>query len=138
MAVDEQTGVVEILDACCVQDVGFAINPLAVESQIQGGMVQSLSLGFSEEIVWDNNGVLRNPTLLDYRLPTALDVPNIEVAIVEVPVEGAGPFGAKGMGEPPIAPGAAALANAVFDAVGARVDTIPVTAERIMKTLGKL
>lgn len=138
VAVDETTGVVEILDACCVQDVGFAINPLAVESQIQGGMVQSLSLGFSEEIVWDNNGVLRNPTLLDYRLPTALDVPNIEVAIVEVPVEGAGPFGAKGMGEPPIAPGAAALANAVFDAVGARVDTIPVTAERIMKTLGKL
>ncbi len=138
VAVDPDTGLVDILDACCVQDVGFAVNPLAVESQIQGGMVQSLALGYSEEIVWDEKGVLRNPSLLDYRLPTALDMPNIEVKIVEVPVEGAGPFGAKGMGEPPIAPGAAALANAVFNAIGARVDTIPVTAERIMRTLGKL
>ncbi len=138
VAVDDLTGLVEILEACCVQDVGFAINPLAVESQIQGGMVQSLALGYSEEIVWDEAGILRNPSFLDYRLPTALDIPDIEVALVEVPVEGAGPFGAKGMGEPPIAPGAAAFVNAVFNATGARVDTIPATAERIMKALGKL
>ncbi|MBI2885900.1 MAG: xanthine dehydrogenase family protein molybdopterin-binding subunit [Chloroflexi bacterium] len=136
--VDPETGEVNILDAVCVQDVGFAINPLSVEGQIQGGVAQSLGLGFSEEMVWDDKGVLRNPTLLDYRIPTALDLPRIETALVEVPVEGAGPYGAKGVGEPPIAAGAAALVNAVSDAVGARVYTLPATSERILAALGKL
>ncbi len=138
VAVDPETGQVDILDAVCVQDVGFAINPLSVESQLQGGMVQSLSIGFSEEMVWDDKGVLRNPSLLDYRLPTALDIPDIEVKLVEVPVPGAGPFGAKGIGEPPIAPGCAALVNAIEDAVGSRVYTMPATAERILTAMGKI
>lgn len=136
--VDTNTGEVTILDSVCVQDVGFAVNPLSVEGQIQGGVTQSLGIGFSEEMVWDEKGVLRNPTLLDYRLPTALDVPRIETALVEVPVEGAGPFGAKGVGEPPIAAGGPALVNAVADAVGARVYTMPATAERILEAMGKL
>jgi CO/xanthine dehydrogenase Mo-binding subunit len=136
--VDTHTGEVTILDSVCVQDVGFAINPLSVEGQIQGGVVQSLGIGFSEEMVWDEKGVLRNPTLLDYRLPTALDIPKIETALVEVPVEGAGPFGAKGVGEPPIAAGGPALVNAVADAVGTRVYTMPATAERILEAMGKL
>ncbi|MEK7214014.1 MAG: molybdopterin cofactor-binding domain-containing protein, partial [Chloroflexota bacterium] len=138
VAVDPDTGLVDILDVVCVQDVGFAVNPLAVESQIQGGVVQSLAIGFSEEMVWDENGILRNPTLLDYRIPTALDIPPIEVVLVEVPVEGAGPFGAKGVGEPPIAAGCAALINAVHNAVGGRVYEMPATAERILKSMGKL
>ena len=138
VAVDPDTGLVEILDVVCVQDVGFAVNPLAVESQIQGGVVQSLAIGFSEEMVWDEKGILRNPTLLDYRIPTALDIPPIEVVLVEVPVEGAGPFGAKGVGEPPIAAGCAALINAVHNAVGGRVYDMPATAERILKSIGKL
>jgi len=121
-----------------VQDVGFAVNPMSVEGQIQGGVAQSLAIGFSEEMVWDDKGVLRNPTLLDYRLPTALDLPQIETVLVEVPVEGAGPFGAKGIGEPPIAAGAAALVNAVTDAIGVRVYTIPATGERILAALGKV
>jgi CO/xanthine dehydrogenase Mo-binding subunit len=136
--VDELTGEVTILSAVCVQDVGFAINPTLVEGQIQGGVAQALAIGLSEEMVWDDKGVLRNPSLLDYRLPTALDVPPIEVVLVEVPVEGAGPYGAKGVGEPPIAAGATALANAVYDAVGARVTTLPVSAERILAALGQL
>jgi len=136
--VDTETGEVAILDAVCVQDVGYAINPMSVEGQIQGGVAQSLGLGFSEEMIWDSKGVLRNPTLLDYRIPTALDLPQIETALVEVPVEGAGPFGAKGVGEPPIAAGAAALMNAVYDAVGVRVYTMPATAERILEAMGKL
>ena len=88
--------------------------------------------------MWDEKGVLRNPTLLDYRIPTSLDLPNIEVALVEVPVEGAGPYGAKGVGEPPIAAGATAVVNAIADAVGARVTTVPATAERVLNALGKL
>ena len=136
--VDELTGEVTILSAVCVQDVGFAINPMSVEGQIQGGVAQALAIGLSEEMVWDDKGVLRNPSLLDYRLPTALDVPPIEVVLVEVPVEGAGPYGAKGVGEPPIAAGATALANAVTDAIGVRVTTLPVTAERILAALGQL
>jgi CO/xanthine dehydrogenase Mo-binding subunit len=138
VAVDPETGLVEVLDVVCVQDVGFAVNPLAVESQIQGGVTQSLAIGFSEELVWDDKGILRNPTLLDYRIPTALDIPNIETVLVEVPVEGAGPFGAKGVGEPPIAAGCAALINAVHNAVGGRVYEMPATAERVLKSMGKL
>lgn len=136
--VDVETGALSILDAVCVQDVGFAVNPMSVEGQIQGGVAQSLSLGFSEEMIWDDKGVLRNPTLLDYRLPTALDLPQIETVLVEVPVEGAGPFGAKGIGEPPIAAGAAALVNAITNAIGVRVYTIPATGERILAALGKV
>ena len=136
--VDTATGEVTILDAVCVQDVGFAINPLSVEGQIQGGVTQGLGIGFSEEMIWDDKGVLRNPSLLDYRLPTALDIPPIETALVEVPVEGAGPYGAKGVGEPPIAAGASAFINAVYDAVGARIYTMPATAERILEAMGKL
>ena len=138
VAVDIETGEVDILDAVCVQDVGFAINPALVESQIHGGVVQSLGMGFCEEMVWDDQGILRNPTLLDYRLPTALDVPRIETALVEVQVEGAGPYGAKGVGEPPIAAGGPALLNAVSNAIGARVYTMPATAERILDAMGKL
>lgn len=136
--VDEETGLVTILEAVCVQDVGFAINPLSVEGQIQGGVTQALAIGFSEEMMWDDKGVLRNPSLLDYRIPTSLDVPPIETVLVEIPVEGAGPYGAKGVGEPPIAAGATAVVNAIADAVGARVYTLPATAERILAALGKL
>jgi len=136
--VDTDTGEVTILDSLCVQDVGFAINPASVEGQIQGGVAQSLAIGFLEEMIWDDCGLLRNPSLLDYRMPTALDIPPIEVALVEVPVEGAGPFGAKGVGEPPIAAGGPALLNAIASATGARVYTMPATAERVLAAMGKL
>ncbi len=136
--VDPDTGEVTILDAVCVEDVGQAINPTLVEGQIQGGLSQALGIGLSEEMQWDEKGILRNPTLLDYRIPTALDLPNLHAELMNF---GAGLnelYGAKGVGEPPIIAGAAALANAVYNAVGARVHVIPVTAERILKALEKV
>lgn len=136
--VDPETGEVTILDAVCVEDVGQAINPTLVEGQIQGGLSQALGIGLSEEMLWDDKGVLRNPSLLDYKMPTALDLPNLHAELMNF---GAGLnelYGAKGVGEPPIIAGAAALANAVYDAVGARVHAIPVTAERILKALEKV
>ncbi|MSQ15652.1 MAG: xanthine dehydrogenase family protein molybdopterin-binding subunit [Dehalococcoidia bacterium] len=136
--VDPQTGEVAILDAVCVEDVGQAINPTLVEGQIQGGLSQALGIGLSEEMLWDEKGVLLNPSLLDYKMPTALDLPNLHAELMNF---GAGLnelYGAKGVGEPPIIAGAAALANAVYNAVGARVHVIPVTAERILTVLGKV
>jgi CO/xanthine dehydrogenase Mo-binding subunit len=134
--VDTETGEVTLLNWASAQDAGFAINPLSVEGQIQGGTTQGIGIGLWEEMMYDADGKLRNPSLLDYRMPTALDVPNIETAIVEVPSED-GPYGARGIGEPSIIPGAAAIANAIEDAIGARVDEIPATPERILRALGK-
>jgi len=136
--VDPMTAEVTVKDAVVVQDVGFAINPMVVEVQMQGGMFQSLGIGMSEELILNSRGQLANPTLMDYRIPVALDMPKIETKIVEVPT-GEPPFGAKGIGEPPIAPGAAALANAIAsNPNGARVFQMPITAERILKARGVL
>ena len=135
--VDPDTGLVSIVDSVCAQDVGFAMNPLLVEGQIQGGVTQSLSIGFSEEMQFDEKGILRNPSLLDYRMPTALDVPRIQPIIVEVPSRDP-LYGVRGVGEPPIVAGAAAVANAIANAVGARVTQVPATAERILRALGKV
>lgn len=135
--VDPDTGQVTLVDAVCVQDAGFAVNPLSVEGQLQGGMVQSLAIGVSEELMYNDNGVLMNPSLLDYRMLTALDVPRITPVIVEVP--STDPlFGVRGVGEPCIIPGAAAVANAVHDAIGARGYKLPLTAERVLDAMGKL
>lgn len=137
VAVDPETGAVTIIDAVCAQDVGFAVNPMLVEGQIQGGVVQSLAIGFSEEMQFDDKGVLRNPSLLDYRMLTALDVPRVTTYLVEVP--SSDPlYGVRGVGEPPIVAGAAAVANAIANAVGARVTQIPATAERILRALNKI
>ena len=136
--VDPDTGLVTILDAVCVQDVGQAINPNLVEGQIQGGLAQALGLGSLEEMLWDEQGILRNPSLLDYRMSTALDLPPLKAELMNF---GGGPeelYGAKGVGEPSIIAGAAALANAVYDAVGAQVHEIPVTAERILRSSGRI
>ena len=113
-----------------VQDVGKAINPLGVEGQMQGGAVQSLGMALTEALNFDDSGRLTNPSLLDYRKLTAADLPNIETIIVEVPAP-AGPFGARGVGEPPIVPAPAAIANAIEDATGARLTDLPLTPERI-------
>ncbi len=128
--VDPDTGEVTVCDFVIVQDVGKAINPLGVEGQMQGGAVQSLGIALTEGLIFDDNGRLTNPSLLDYRKMTAADLPNLETIIVEVPSP-AGPFGARGVGEPPIVPAPAAIANAVHDAVGARITELPLTPERI-------
>jgi CO/xanthine dehydrogenase Mo-binding subunit len=128
--VDTDTGEVTLHDFVVVQDVGRAINPLGVEGQMQGGAVQSLGMALTEGLAFDDNGRLTNPSLLDYRKLTAADLPDIETVIVEVPSP-SGPFGARGVGEPPIIPAPAALANAIHDATGVRITELPLTPERI-------
>jgi len=135
--VDTDTGQVRVLGYVTVQDVGFAVNPLSVEGQMEGATAQGIGMGLFEEMLYDDRGRLLNPGLLDYRLPTAADVPHIETLIVEVPSED-GPYGARGVGEPPVTPGSAAIANAIHDAIGVRITEIPITPERILRSLGKV
>jgi CO/xanthine dehydrogenase Mo-binding subunit len=134
--VDPDTGEVTVCDFVVVQDVGKAINPIGVQGQMQGGAVQSLGIALTEGLLFDESGRLTNPSLLDYRKLTAADLPNLETIIVEVPSP-AGPFGARGVGEPPIIPAPAAIANAVHDATGARLTELPLSPERIALALAK-
>jgi CO/xanthine dehydrogenase Mo-binding subunit len=133
---DPGTGELTLNGFVVVQDAGRAINPLAVEGQMQGGAVQSLGIALTEALTYDDNGRLTNPSLLDYRTLTAADLPDIETIIVEVPSPN-GPFGARGVGEPPIVPAPAAIANAVEDATGQRLTECPLTPERIALALAK-
>jgi CO/xanthine dehydrogenase Mo-binding subunit len=128
--VDADTGQITVTDFVCSQDVGKLLNPLGAEGQIQGGVVQSLGFALTEGLMYSDDGRLMNPSLLDYRKLTAADVPNIETVIVEVPAP-AGPFGARGVGEPPIIPAPAAVANALEDATGVRLTVLPLTPERV-------
>jgi CO/xanthine dehydrogenase Mo-binding subunit len=137
LEVDPDTGQVTLLRSAIAQDAGFAINPLSVSGQMQGGASQGLGIGLSEEMLHDGNGRLLNANLLDYRLPTTRDLPPIEAIIVEVPSE-EGPFGARIVGEPSIVPGAAAVTNAIADAVGARLCAVPATPERVLRALKRI
>ena len=128
--IDPDTGLVTLHDFVVAQDVGKAINPLGVEGQMQGGAVQSLGFALSEGLLYDGQGRLTNPSLLDYRKLTAADLPNIETILVEVPAP-EGHFGARGVGEPPIVPAPADIANAVEDATGLRLTELPLTPEKI-------
>jgi CO/xanthine dehydrogenase Mo-binding subunit len=130
LEIDPDTGEVTLHDFVVAQDVGKAINPLGIEGQMQGGAVQSLGFALTEGLQYDAEGRLTNPSLLDYRKLTAADLPNIETIIVEVPAP-AGPFGARGVGEPPIVPAPAAIANAIEDATGLRLTELPLTPEKI-------
>lgn len=134
VAVDPETGEVRVLNYVAVQDVGFAINPALVEGQIQGGITQGLGWALFENVVYDENGQLLTSNLMDYALPHSYDVPNIETILIEIPSD-LGPFGAKGVGEPPVVPVSAAVANAIYDAVGARVAHLPITPERLFQAL---
>jgi CO/xanthine dehydrogenase Mo-binding subunit len=128
--VDPETGHVLPISYTAIQDVGTAINPATVEGQMEGGAVQAVGWGLYERIMWDDMGTPTTASLMDYAIPKASQSPHLETSLVEVPAE-LGPYGAKGMGEPPVIPGAAALANAVMDACGARVLALPMTPERV-------
>lgn len=130
VAVDPETGEVRVLDYVAIQDVGMAINPALVEGQVHGGVTQGLGWALFENMIYDENGQLLTSNLMDYALPHSHDVPNISTVLVEIPSD-LGPFGAKGVGEPPVVPVGATIANAVFDAVGARVAQLPITPERL-------
>ena len=132
--VDPETGRVEPLRYVVVQDVGRAINPSAVEGQLHGGAVQGVGWGLLEQMVFDEQGSPVTASLMDYAIPKATQTPALDTVLVEVPSR-IGPFGAKGVGEPPVIPGAAALANAVKAACGARVTHIPLTSERVRQAI---
>lgn len=134
VAVDPETGEVRVLDYLAVQDVGFAINPAEVEGQIVGGVTQGLGWALYERYVYDENGQLLTSTLMDYALPQSTEIPRIMPVLVEIPSP-LGPFGAKGVGEPPVVPVGGAIANAVFDAVGARIPDLPIMPERLFKAM---
>ena len=132
--VDPETGQVTVLRYTAFQDVGRALNPAAVEGQIEGSVVQGLGWALTEGFDYDAEGRLRNASLLDYRMPTALDAPAIECVIIETPVPGV-PYGLRGVGEVPIVPVAACIANAIRRAVGVRVNHMPMTPERVLKAI---
>lgn len=131
--VDAETGDLRVLRYVAAHDVGCAINPQGVEGQIEGGVVQGMGYALSEEILSEKGRVL-NPILGDYRLPTSLDCPNVEPLILEVKAD-QGPYGAKGVGEPPTIAVAPAIANAVYDAIGVRIRELPISPERIRTAL---
>src|SRR5437016_4747363 len=134
VAIDPETGEVRVLDYVAAQDVGRAINPAEVAGQIHGGVVQGIGWALFEGMTYDEQGQLLTSTLMDYALPHSQDVPTITPLLVEVPSE-LGPFGAKGVGEPPVVPVAAAIANAIKDAIGVRMTQLPMTPERVFASL---
>jgi CO/xanthine dehydrogenase Mo-binding subunit len=128
--VDDETGKVRIISYAVAQDVGRAINPLSIEGQVQGAVAQGIGWALMEDYIFEK-GVVQNATLLDYRMPTATDVPMIDVMIVEVPSP-KGIYGLRHVGEPPMVPTLAAVANAVYNAAGVRFKELPMTPEVVL------
>ena len=128
--VDLDTGKVRVLRYVAAHDVGQAINPRSVEGQISGAVVQGLGMALLEEVSLDN-GVNLTGGLFQYLIPASTDVPDIETVVLESG-EGMGPFGARGIGEPPIGPPSAAVASAIHDAIGHRPTVLPITPERVL------
>jgi nicotinate dehydrogenase large molybdopterin subunit len=131
--VDLETGEVDVVRYVACHDVGRAINPLRVEGQIQGGAVQGIGYALSEELA-TVSGTKQSTLFSDYLIPTSTDVPDIEAIVLEV-APGKGPFGARGIGEPPIGPPAAALAAAIEDATGVRLTVLPFTPDRVLSAI---
>jgi xanthine dehydrogenase molybdenum-binding subunit len=133
--VDPETGKVTLLRYTVVQDVGKAVHPAMVEGQMQGGATQGIGWALYEGYAYNDKGQMLNANFLDYKMPTALDVPMIETVIVEVPYP-KHPFGVRGVGEPPIVPPPAAIANAIHRAIGVRPDHLPMTPAHLLEKLG--
>jgi CO/xanthine dehydrogenase Mo-binding subunit len=133
VTVDKETGTVRIIRFVQAQDVGVAINPMAVEGQIEGGAVQGIGRALSEAVVIQEGRIL-NPSLTTYLMPLAPDIPVIENVLVEVPTE-EGPFGARAVAEPPGFGPPAAIANAIEEAVGVRIKELPLSADKILRAL---
>jgi CO/xanthine dehydrogenase Mo-binding subunit len=132
--VDEETGKVSIARYTAIQDVGKAIHPSYVEGQMQGGAAQGIGWALNEEYIYNEKGVMTNASFLDYRLPTSLDLPMIDTVLVEVPNPGH-PYGVRGVGEVPIVPPPAAIANAIYRAIGVRMRVLPMSPGRVLKEI---
>jgi CO/xanthine dehydrogenase Mo-binding subunit len=131
--VDKETGKVKVLSYAAAQDVGFAINPALIEGQIQGAIGQGIGRALMEEYKFQD-GIMQNPNLLDYRMPTAIDLPFKDVLLVEVKSD-IEPFGVRGVGEPPMIPTLAAVANAIHSATGVRLKELPMKPETVFKAI---
>ena len=132
--VDDETGEVVVKRIVAVHDCGQPINPMLVEGQIQGGISMGVGYALQEEILFDSQGKQINPNLTNYIMPTSLDMPELDVQMVDN-YDPTGPHGAKGVGEPTAVPTAAAIMNAIYDAVGVRITTLPATAEKVMTAI---
>ena len=132
--VDTETGKVDVLRYTAAQDAGKAIHPSYVEGQIQGGVVQGIGWALNEEYRFDQQGGMLNSSFLDYRMPISLDLPMIDTVIVEV-ANPAHPYGLRGVGEVPIVPPMAAISNAVYDAIGVRMDALPMSPDKVLEAL---
>jgi CO/xanthine dehydrogenase Mo-binding subunit len=131
--VDTETGRVDVLRVVAAQDCGTPINPMLVEGQVQGGVAMGIGMALSEDLIFEN-GRQVNPSLANYMVPTSVDVPPIEVIIVKS-YDPSGPFGAKGVGEPTLVATAPAILNAIYDAVGIRLYSLPATPEKVLQAL---
>ena len=134
--VDPETGAVKILRYTVLQDAGKAVHPSYVEGQYQGGAVQGIGWALNEEYIYDDDGRLQNPGFLDYRIPVASDVPMIDTVIVEVPNPNH-PYGVRGVGETPIVPPMAAIANAIENATGIRFEELPMSPPKVLRAIEK-
>lgn len=134
VTVDPETGRVQPLEYVSVQDVGFALNPMMVEGQLHGGLAQGIGLALHEAMIYDADGQLLTGSFNDYTIPRADDVPNFETILLENPSPH-GPFGVRGVGEPPIIPGAAAIGNAIKDATDVRLTHLPMHSERVWRAM---
>jgi CO/xanthine dehydrogenase Mo-binding subunit len=132
--VDPETGVVRVVRYTASQDAGTAIHPSYVEGQIQGGVAQGVGWALNEEYVYDSDGVMENPSFLDYRVPVASDLPMIDAIIVEVP-NPAHPYGVRGVGETGIVPPIPAVANAIYHATGCRIRDLPMSPVRVLEAI---
>jgi CO/xanthine dehydrogenase Mo-binding subunit len=133
LSVDEETGEVTIHDVWLAHDVGRALNPLLVEGQVEGSVYMAIGEALMEAQVF-RRGLHKTPSMLDYKSPTTLETPEIHTLLVETD-DPEGPFGAKEAGQGPLLPVLPAIANAVYDAVGVRVDELPITPEKILRGL---
>jgi xanthine dehydrogenase molybdenum-binding subunit len=133
--VDEETGKVEILDYVAAHDVGRAINPLLLDGQVHGGVLMGVGYALTEQVILDK-GKNMNPDFRDYKILTAKDAIPLKPVVIET-VDEAGPYGAKGIGEPGCVPTAPAIANAIYDAVGVRITDLPITPERVLAAIKK-
>ena len=129
--VDRETGVTRVLRVAAAHDSGVILNPIGANGQVYGGVVMGIGQALTEGTQFDEEGRALNPHLLDYKLVTTADAPDIEIAWVETPTENAGPKGSKGVGEPPCVATAGAIANAIAKVIGSPVKELPMTPERI-------
>ena len=135
--VDMETGKVNVLRVVSVHDTGRTLHPVACEAQTEGGVAIATGAALMEHVMLDQDGKVVNPSFGDYKMATSCDVPSITPIMVEIP-HPEGPLGAKGMGEGPTTGIAAAIANAVFDAVGVRITELPITPEKVLRGLDEL